>query len=334
MPAHLFQQTDGDWEHCCTLDRGTRYTIGRGKENCVVVGDRRCSRKHVELEYRAEGWFVRDLDSKNGTLVAGERLRGGRARLRPGDVLQVGTTRFRYAETDRAEPPAGFPEPADERSSDTASEGPGQGSVSLLLDDLREGDADAQALARLRLLQAYYDRLCRLARAKMATSRRREADEEDAVIAALGAFFVAVDEGRLPRLENRTDLWRVLVTFTVRKVYRQFEHQHARKRDVQRLVTESGLQGADDSRCPPGVQNLPDRQATDPELQAQLNDTWERFLAALGDGPYRVTAELKLQGYRNAEIARRLACSERTVERNLREIRRAWQRLFRQDDDE
>ena len=54
-------------------------------------------------------------------------------------------------------------------------------------------------------------------------------------------------------------------------------------------------------------------------------DLVERLLAHLGVGQLREIAVAKLEGASNAEIAERLACSERTIERRLHLIREKCQ---------
>jgi pSer/pThr/pTyr-binding forkhead associated (FHA) protein len=73
---------------------GCRYLVGRGTGCNLVVPDDDISREHAEFERRWDGVFVRDLDSKNGVLLMGERLAGER-RLSDGDVLRLGQTTFR-----------------------------------------------------------------------------------------------------------------------------------------------------------------------------------------------------------------------------------------------
>ena len=66
--------------------RGTVYRIrtplahiGRGEHNDVIVADDSVSDSHAKFQRRESGWFVVDMDSTNGTYVAGERVRGERA---------------------------------------------------------------------------------------------------------------------------------------------------------------------------------------------------------------------------------------------------------------
>jgi pSer/pThr/pTyr-binding forkhead associated (FHA) protein len=73
---------------------GCCYRVGRGAGCDLVVPDDDISREHAEFERRWDGVFVRDLDSKNGVLLLGERLASER-RLSDGDVLRLGQTTFR-----------------------------------------------------------------------------------------------------------------------------------------------------------------------------------------------------------------------------------------------
>jgi pSer/pThr/pTyr-binding forkhead associated (FHA) protein len=72
---------------------GNRLTIGRSSGNDVTVAaDAEVSRFHALLEKVSGGWFVRDLSSKNGTFVNGDRISGDRP-LRTGDEIQIGRIR-------------------------------------------------------------------------------------------------------------------------------------------------------------------------------------------------------------------------------------------------
>lgn len=66
-------------------------TIGRDAEAGVQILDRSASRFHCEIFPVGGMYFVRDLDSKNGTYVNDERLTDEEL-LRVGDVIKIGTT--------------------------------------------------------------------------------------------------------------------------------------------------------------------------------------------------------------------------------------------------
>jgi DNA-binding winged helix-turn-helix (wHTH) protein len=67
-------------------------TLGRAADCDIVLPERQISRYHVRIERDADGYVLRDLGSKNGTFVNGERVRGQLYRLRDGDEISLATT--------------------------------------------------------------------------------------------------------------------------------------------------------------------------------------------------------------------------------------------------
>lgn len=71
------------------LDRDA-MTLGRGEECDFVVPDRQISRVHMRIQRQATGYFLEDLDSKNGTFVNGRQLTAGvPVFLQDGDEIQL-----------------------------------------------------------------------------------------------------------------------------------------------------------------------------------------------------------------------------------------------------
>jgi pSer/pThr/pTyr-binding forkhead associated (FHA) protein len=68
-------------------------TAGRAEINDIVLTDAKVSRVHARFERSAEGYAVVDLGSANGISVNGARV--ARARLAPGDIVQVGDSTIR-----------------------------------------------------------------------------------------------------------------------------------------------------------------------------------------------------------------------------------------------
>lgn len=75
---------------------GRRVTIGAdpASEVCITDDDA-VSGLHAVLEDYGAGWAIRDLGSRNGTYVNGDRVVAERA-LRPGDELRIGRTRLMF----------------------------------------------------------------------------------------------------------------------------------------------------------------------------------------------------------------------------------------------
>src|SRR5262249_46581939 len=64
------------------------YLFGRGAECQIQANSDWVSRQHCLLRVTEEGAFIRDLGSRNGTLVNGSRVRGER-RLAVGHLVHV-----------------------------------------------------------------------------------------------------------------------------------------------------------------------------------------------------------------------------------------------------
>ena len=76
------------------LDRPV-ITIGRGPESDVVINDASISRRHAQVLRQANGNYVQDLASRNGTRVNDEPLHGPQL-LRHGDIVCLGSVRLEY----------------------------------------------------------------------------------------------------------------------------------------------------------------------------------------------------------------------------------------------
>jgi DNA-directed RNA polymerase specialized sigma24 family protein len=191
------------------------------------------------------------------------------------------------------------------------------GSVTSWLGDLKAGDRDAAQ----KLWERYFGSLVRLAQARLRTAPRVVADEEDAALSAFDSFCTAVALGRFPRLDDRDDLWRILVTLTRRKAINQFQRERWQKRDVALVASAAALDGAAVDRA--FLDSLAGPEPS-PDFAALVADEWRHRLESLRDDSLRRVALLRLEGFRNDEIAERLGCGRRTVARKLELIRRRW----------
>ena len=67
-------------------------TVGRGHANDIPLDDEFASTQHARLESRADGVWLEDVGSTNGTAVNGTLIDGPR-KLSPGDVIRIGRHR-------------------------------------------------------------------------------------------------------------------------------------------------------------------------------------------------------------------------------------------------
>jgi pSer/pThr/pTyr-binding forkhead associated (FHA) protein len=75
-----------------TIELADIARIGRGAENTIRLdADTTVSSRHASLDSRADGLWVEDAGSTNGTFVNGARVTNARL-LQPGDVIRIGHT--------------------------------------------------------------------------------------------------------------------------------------------------------------------------------------------------------------------------------------------------
>jgi DNA-directed RNA polymerase specialized sigma24 family protein len=154
----------------------------------------------------------------------------------------------------------------------------------------------------------------------------REVDEEDIALSAFDSFCGRVRRGQFPHLANRNDLWRLLVTITLRKVIDSVRHQTRQKRGGGFILGEAARGEGDTVEA--GMARLPSRELT-PDLAAESAEAYERLFAKLGNETLRTVALLKLDGHSTEEIAAEMGTSSRTVDRKLHLIRAIWSEELR-----
>jgi DNA-directed RNA polymerase specialized sigma24 family protein len=187
------------------------------------------------------------------------------------------------------------------------------GSVTRWIDRLKEGDPAAAQ----QLWDGYFRRMVEVARLRL-RGVPRGADEEDVALSAFKSFCHGARAGRFPRLADRHGLWPLLVAITAHKCVDLLRREGRQKR--------CGGAGGAPRPEPIDPHTLVGREPS-PEFVAQVAEQLDRLLARLdrsGDPELRAIALWKMEGDSTAEIAARLGCVRRTVERKLQVIARVW----------
>jgi DNA-directed RNA polymerase specialized sigma24 family protein len=181
---------------------------------------------------------------------------------------------------------------------------------------LRERNPDAVA----GLWERFFQPLVRVAATRMNPARCRVTSPEDLaqdIILEFAHLLGGPDgERRFPHLESRENLWKILVCLTVRAA---FDHNTKEERRAKTLAGGSGLGNA-------GPAGFPGREPA-PEFHAAVNDLFDKL--ADPDQPeqserLQAVARMVMAGYRHAEIASALGCSEKSVGVKVKLIRRIW----------
>jgi DNA-directed RNA polymerase specialized sigma24 family protein len=200
------------------------------------------------------------------------------------------------------------------------------GSVTHWIHELQAGNQQAAQ----KLWEVYFQRLVKLARARLRKRRWGVADEEDVALSAFDSFCRGAEQGRFPQLTDRDDLWQLMVMLTCRKAADLVKQECRHKRGGGKVKGLSILTGPTDS-----AEVLADLEKVlgsepSPEFAAEVADECRHLLGLLSDPKLRSVALWKMEGYTNAEIAKKLDCVTVTIERRLRLIRGIWTKALEQ----
>ena len=95
--AYLVIREGSKWTDVFRLVPGRTVTVGRAPTNLIVIKDERCSRYHAEIFMTQGRWTIRDLESRNGSLVGKSRVRGDYT-LSPGEVIRIAHSQLAFVD--------------------------------------------------------------------------------------------------------------------------------------------------------------------------------------------------------------------------------------------
>jgi DNA-directed RNA polymerase specialized sigma24 family protein len=194
-----------------------------------------------------------------------------------------------------------------------------KGTIGAWLASLQDGDSQAAQ----QLWERYFARLAHLAQLRLGSLPRRAADEEDVALSVMNSFLQGARDDRFPQLADETDLWRILVTITARKVSAQRRKHLAARRNRGKVRGESVFADHSGSKSAAGLEAVTGHEP-DPAVAAQVTEECRKLFERLDDNTLCDIARSKLDGCTNEEIAERIGKSVRTVERKLTLIRDCW----------
>lgn len=190
-------------------------------------------------------------------------------------------------------------------------------SITFWIDALQDDHPEAVEA----LWNRYFARLVRLAD-KMLGERRRLLDGEDIAVSVFHALSQAAGRGELDSVQDREELWKLLVTMTRRKLIDELRREDRAKRGGGEVRGESVFLSPDGAASP-GINAVADADPT-PQFLCLMDEEFRRLLDVLGDNILREVAQARLEGFTTTEIAERTAMSPRSVERKLGLIRERW----------
>jgi DNA-directed RNA polymerase specialized sigma24 family protein len=192
-------------------------------------------------------------------------------------------------------------------------------SISMWISKVKVGDEDAAQ----KIWERFFEKLVRLTRKRLEGAPRAAADEDDVVLSAFDSFFRGATRGRFPKLSDRDDLWQVLVMITERKAIDLKQHERRQKRGGGKVRHDGQLAREGEAAEASPLGQIADLMPT-AEFAIEAAEQCQRLFERLGDDTLRSVALWKLEGYTTEEIAAKLECVPRTIERKLRMIRTIW----------
>jgi DNA-directed RNA polymerase specialized sigma24 family protein len=200
------------------------------------------------------------------------------------------------------------------------------GSVTHWIDALKQGQHEAAEA----LWRRYYERAVAVARRRLGASPTRTTDDaEDVALSAFYGLCAGAAQGQFEQLNDRVDLWQLLTAITVKKSLGRLQWLGRLKRGGGRTSAAPSTSNGGDQANSDGGDPLPlvlSKEPT-PECAAIIEEQFQELLEALADPTLRQIALWRMDGLSNAEIADKMGCVLRTVERKIERIRLIWEQV-------
>ena len=193
-------------------------------------------------------------------------------------------------------------------------------SVSVCIAEIR--NSESPTTAQQFLLERYLHRLAKLAQQRL--NGVQIVDGEDVAVSVLNRFFVAAPNdtsGAFSRIQDRNDLWPVLAQIATRKAINHFKKENAlKRRGGKNVLDENSLVAQFDKVH---LDQMIEKELTPQFADATFGDMEELIesIRKEDDQLYKILL-LKLEGYTHQEIASKIGCVRRTIDRKLDRIRK------------
>ena len=195
-------------------------------------------------------------------------------------------------------------------------------SVTQIIGRLKSDDRSTFDRAAADVWRRYADELLHLVRRRLGRRARVRTDAEDVLQSVYKSFCLRQQKGEYD-LNDRDDLWRLLVSMARNKAANAATHHSRRKRDYRREHADTNAATSCGDGAAPTMERLPDAKPTALEVVAMEETIRERLECLPED--LRALATRKLAGFTNEEVAAEWNRTVRTVERKLARVRQIWQ---------
>lgn len=187
------------------------------------------------------------------------------------------------------------------------------GSVSNWLKELKIGDQNAVEA----IWNRYYQRVVEFAIQKMRMNPDRAVDGEDIAQLTMHRFCLNATSGNYPDLDDRQQLWDLLVVYTLNRIRKHLRECNRNKRSgMHRLVFEfKRSQAIEDLRSPEA-----------PTIMADMVQSWlDRLDREDPSGQLKQIAIWSMEDISGSEIARIMKKRKSAILQQIRLIRLLWE---------
>jgi len=187
-------------------------------------------------------------------------------------------------------------------------------SVTEWIGGLKRGSADACA----KIWHRFVEQLVREADQRLKNMPRRAVADEDIAQEAFAAFFRGVEMRHFSQLQDRHDLWQVLIMLADRRAKDYMRRQLGPQRGLGQVRGDSVMERAKDQSASraAGFNNLEAPPVT-PDTAESLIQLIQSSFPELGDEELQSIALDRAANYTVAEIAERRGMSLRSAERKI-----------------
>ena len=193
------------------------------------------------------------------------------------------------------------------------------GSVSKWIAELKDGEAEAARMLWLR----YSQQLIELSRRRLSGLKKGFVDEDDIAQSVFRCICRGAKAGHFEHIENRDEIWWMLISITMRKVASFSQREKTLKRGGGKVQHGSSLSSTTDKYHRFDFDELSGNEPS-PDVIVVFEEEQSRLFGKLGNDSLRYVAASRIEGHTVEEIALLLAQSTRTIERKLQLIRDTW----------
>ncbi len=184
---------------------------------------------------------------------------------------------------------------------------------------MRQGDP----VAIEKLVARYFKKIANFANKRLRRGIHVLDDGEDIAISVLQSITSNSAKGRFPNLQDRDDLWLMMIMIAQHDVIDKQRPASRRERRSESMLTMTDLLETYNINL-----DLFLSQRDSHTKLMEIAECWEDLLKSLPDERCRDIAQLKLKGHSNLEIAGLLRLIPKTVDRKIKMIMQRWNDCF------